>query len=175
MTTMITKPFAEYFGRQPDVIVAYLFGSVARDQAMPLSDVDIAVLLDPTAEPEAVLARQIALLTDLTQLAEPEVQLTLLNDAPPLLAYEVIREGVLLPQRSEAERVTFQVKTMKEYFDVQPMLAFFNDVLRQRIRKDGLGRKQAGSLRTLEAAERAWRGLNKELTTDFTDHADKHG
>lgn len=130
MVTMTIQPFAEYFGRQPDVVVAYLFGSVARGQATPLSDVDIAVLLDPTAEPEAVLDRQITLLTELTQLAELEVQLTLLNDVPPLLAYEVIREGILLHQRSGAERVAFQVKAMKEYFDVQPMLAFYNDVLR---------------------------------------------
>ena len=130
MVTMTIQPFAEYFGRQPDVVVAYLFGSVARGQATPLSDVDIAVLLDPTAKPEAVLDRQITLLTELTQLAELEVQLTLLNDVPPLLAYEVIREGILLHQRSGAERVAFQVKAMKEYFDVQPMLAFYNDVLR---------------------------------------------
>lgn len=80
------------------VVVAYLFGSVARGQATPLSDVDIAVSLDPTAEPEAVLDRQITLLTELTQLAELEVQLTLLNDVPPLLAYEVIREAILLPR-----------------------------------------------------------------------------
>jgi uncharacterized protein len=138
MATMTIQPFAEYFGRQPDVVVAYLFGSVARGQATPLSDVDIAVLLDPTEEAEAVLDRQVTLLTELTQLAEPEVQLTLLNDVPPLLAYEVIREGILLHQRSGAERVAFQVKAMKEYFDVQPMLAFYNDVLRQRIREDGL-------------------------------------
>jgi hypothetical protein len=55
-------------------------------------------------------------------MAKLEVQLTLLNHAPPLLAYQVIREGVLLHQ--------FQVKAMKEYFDVQPMLAFHNDALR---------------------------------------------
>ena len=159
MLNITTQPFSEYFSRQPDVIVAYLFGSVARGQDTPLSDVDIAVLLDVPAEPEAVLDRQIKLLTDLTQLAEPEVQLTLLNDAPPLLAYEVIREGVLLHQRSEAERVAFQVKAMKEYFDVQPMLAFYNNALRQRIREVGLGREKADSLRTLEAAERIYRRL----------------
>jgi uncharacterized protein len=159
MLNITTQSFSEYFSRQPDVIVAYLFGSVARGQETRLSDVDIAVLLDPTAETEADLDRQITLLTDLTQLAELEVQLTLLNDVPPLLAYEVIREGILLHQRSGAERVAFQVKAMKEYFDIQPMLAFYNDVLRQRIREDGLGRKKADSLRTLEAAERIHRRL----------------
>jgi uncharacterized protein len=175
MLNITTQPFSEYFSRQPDVIVAYLFGSVARGQETRLSDVDIAVLLDPMTEPEAVLDRQITRLTDLEQMARLEVQLTLLNHAPPLLAYQVIREGVLLHQRSEAERVAFQVKAMKEYFDVQPMLAFHNDALRQRIREDGLGRRRTGSLRTLEAAERIWRGLDKNLTTDCTDQTDNHG
>jgi uncharacterized protein len=165
MTTMITKPFAEYLSRQTDVIVAYLFGSVARGQTTPMSDVDIAVLLDVSADPEALLERQITLLTDLEQLARLEVQLTLLNHAPPLLAYQVIREGVLLHQRSEAERVAFQVKAMKEYFDVQPMLAFHNDALRQRIQEDGLGRRRTGSLRTLEAAERIHRRLTGTTTS----------
>ena len=34
-----------YFAGQPEVVVAYLFGSVARGRANHLSDVDIAVLL----------------------------------------------------------------------------------------------------------------------------------
>ena len=36
----------DFFAVEPHVSVAYLFGSYARDQAGPLSDVDIAVPLD---------------------------------------------------------------------------------------------------------------------------------
>ena len=41
-----TQAVGAYFARQPGVVVAYLFGSVAHGQADRLSDVDIAVLLD---------------------------------------------------------------------------------------------------------------------------------
>lgn len=164
MTTIDKQSFQEYFRQQNDVIVAYLFGSVARGQTTPMSDLDIAVLLDTSADPQAMLTRQITLLTELAQLAELEVQLTLLNDAPPLLAYQVIREGILLHERSQTERVVFQVKTMKGYFDVQPMLAFHNDALRRRIREVGLGRTQTTGLRTLEAAERIHQRLTRTTT-----------
>lgn len=38
----------EYCASVPDVILAYLFGSHARGQAGPLSDIDVAVLVDTT-------------------------------------------------------------------------------------------------------------------------------
>ncbi len=44
-----------YLARQPDVDAAYLYGSVARGQANVLSDVDIAVLLQPGGHPELKL------------------------------------------------------------------------------------------------------------------------
>lgn len=139
MNMLDIHPFAEYLRRQSDVIVAYLFGSVARDQAGPLSDIDIAVLLAPNQERERLIERQLTLLTALDELAEQTVQVTLLNDAPPLLVYEVVREGILLHQRSQAERVAFQVRGMKEYFDVQPMLARQNEALRRRIQEGRFG------------------------------------
>ena len=41
------KPALEaYFAALDDVVLAYLFGSYARGQAGPLSDVDVAVLLN---------------------------------------------------------------------------------------------------------------------------------
>ena len=39
-----------YLAAQPDVLAAYLFGSYARGDARPDSDVDLAVLLSTTDE-----------------------------------------------------------------------------------------------------------------------------
>jgi uncharacterized protein len=158
------QPFQNYFRRQADVIVAYLFGSVARGQSTSMSDVDIAILLDHAANPELLLERQIALLTDLDPLVDLEVQLTLLNDAPPLLAYQVIRDGLLLHQRSPSERVAFQVTAMKQYFDIQPMLTFHNNALRRQLQEAGFGRRKPGGLRTLETAERIHQRLKGTST-----------
>ena len=44
-TQMMQKTIADYFKTQP-VLKAWLFGSFARGEETPLSDVDIIVLLD---------------------------------------------------------------------------------------------------------------------------------
>jgi len=45
----------EYLASQPDVVAAYVFGSVAQGRARPQSDVDIAVLLTADLDEEAAL------------------------------------------------------------------------------------------------------------------------
>ena len=143
-----------YFARQSDVVVAYLFGSVAREQASHLSDVDIAVLLDSELAIEASLERQIQLMVDLDQFADREVQVVVLNRATPFLAYQVLREGRLLYEQSPLERIAFEVRTMKVYFDVQPMLEFHSQALFERIREVGLHGRPKRDSRALEAAQR---------------------
>ena len=145
---------AAYLAEQTDVVVGYLFGSVARGQVTPRSDVDIAVLLDLGLDAQAIVERQLALMGALEMFTDRKVQVTLLNRATPLLAYQVIREGVCLSERSKPEQVAFEVATMKRYFDLQPMLAFQQQALFQRIREVGLGKRARHDRSTLEAAER---------------------
>ena len=77
---------AAYLAEQTDVVVDYLFGSVARGQATPRSDVDIAVLLDLELDAQAIVERQLALMGTLGMFTDREVQVTILNRATPLLA-----------------------------------------------------------------------------------------
>jgi uncharacterized protein len=77
---------AELFERQPDVVAAYLFGSQARGDAGPLSDVDLAVWLGDDPDPGRRLSLQLALSAQAASLLETdEVELVVLNGAPPLL------------------------------------------------------------------------------------------
>jgi uncharacterized protein len=159
----ITFDLAEvsaYLSEQPDVAVAYLFGSVARAQATPLSDIDVAILLPPELTGEALLERQLELAEELAALAGVDVQVTILNRAPPLLAYQVIHDGILLHQQDVAVRIEFEVRTLKLYFDVKPMLEFHTQVLFRRIQEEGLGRKRRDS-GALAAAERVHQRLTQ--------------
>ncbi len=144
------KAVSAYLSQQPDVVVAYLFGSEARDQANRLSDVDIAVLLDPGLTLEESVERQLQMLIDLGELA----QITILNRASPVLAFQAIKDGILLHARDRVERVAFEVHTMKTYFDARSMLEFHSEVLMKRIQEVGLGRRTGRPARTLEAAQR---------------------
>lgn len=166
-TTAAARPhvdmpaMADYFACQPDVVVAYLFGSVARSRADHLSDVDIAVLLDENVGSEEKVERQLNFMVDLDEYANREVQVVLLNLAPPLLTYRVVQDGVLLYERNRAERLAFVVQARKVYFDLKPWLDFHTQALFDDIREVGLSerRKRRGS--TLKAARRVHRRLER--------------
>ncbi|MGQ9583942.1 MAG: type VII toxin-antitoxin system MntA family adenylyltransferase antitoxin [Anaerolineae bacterium] len=145
-----------YFATQSDVVVAYLFGSVAQGRANAQSDVDVAVLLEGDLSEHAFVERQLDLMLALDNYADREVQVTLLNRASPLLAYQVTRYGVLLYERDRLERLAFEVRAMKVYFDVKPMLDFFTRVAIERIKERGHEptARTKRARRTLAAVER---------------------
>jgi len=88
---------ATYLSEQTDVVVAYLFGSVARGPATARSDIDLALLLDP----EVLVERQLALMVALDTYVDRDLQVTLLNSAPPMLDFYRQR---LLRQLQKGER-----------------------------------------------------------------------
>jgi predicted nucleotidyltransferase len=139
---------------QSGVLAAYLFGSVARGQANTLSDVDIAALLTPGLCAEAILEKQLDLVGILEGIIGRETQVVILNNAPVLLAYQVIREGMILCEQNRQARIAFVVHTMKLYFDIQPMLEFHHQKITRHIREAGLGQRKRSFTRTLESAER---------------------
>jgi len=53
-----------FLATQPDVVAAYLFGSLAEERATPHSDVDIAILLADGSDPMVVGDRQLQLADD---------------------------------------------------------------------------------------------------------------
>jgi predicted nucleotidyltransferase len=116
-----------------EVRLAYLFGSRARGVARAESDFDIAVLLTPdaaAAERGGTIRRLAAMLG--REVSAAYVDLVVLNDAPALLRQRVLRDGVLLVQRSPEDRVRFAVRTIRDYQDGQVRRDWFT---RQRIRR----------------------------------------
>ena len=63
------------------------------------------------------------------------VDLVLLDHAPPLLRHRVIRDGVLLYARSDAERARFVRRRLREYLDLEPRLREQNRLRLRRLRE----------------------------------------
>ena len=144
-----------FLGTQPDVIAAYLFGSLAQGRATLGSDVDIAVLLSP-ADPESVWERQLQLIGEIERFADGQVEVAILNAAPPILQNQVLRYGRLLYERDRRARVEFEVRAGQVYADLKPMNNFFAQALLKEIKEVGLGgrrRRRAGATRV--SAERS--------------------
>jgi predicted nucleotidyltransferase len=136
------QPLVGYLATQPDVLAAYLFGSYATRKAHPGSDVDLAVLL---SQPDAAqrFERRLRLMGEVEDvLARRPADVVVLNDAPPLLAYQVLREGRLVFERDRAARVEFEVRAGQIYADLIPMRHFFQDALFHEIKENGLGGRQ---------------------------------
>jgi hypothetical protein len=125
--------------RRDALVCAYLFGSVARGDAGPLSDVDLALLFESGVDSDRRINLAAALASSVQELAGPGVDITILNDAPPALAHRVLREGRLLLTRDERGRVAFETKVIREYLDFQPVLASYDRELLKRAREGRLG------------------------------------
>ena len=139
------------------VRLAWLHGSRARGTARRESDIDVAVLLDddqaanPTAIKDSiwrlagVLGREVP---------SDRLDLVFLNDAPALLRHRVVRDGVLLFARSEAERVRFVLQTIREYQDIEPRLREHTRRRVERLRERGANGRFGDILETARRAGR---------------------
>ena len=118
--------------RQQGVAVAYLFGSVARGDAGPLSDVDVAVLFGrelSRAEPWDAMLR---LDPYVSGALRQEADLVVLEIAPPALRFAVIDEGLLILNDDDDRRVEFEARTISEYLDTEHLRAVQRHYLYER-------------------------------------------
>ncbi|MGI8845354.1 MAG: type VII toxin-antitoxin system MntA family adenylyltransferase antitoxin [Thermoleophilaceae bacterium] len=136
---------ADALDRAP-VVAAYLFGSQASGAAGPLSDVDVAVVTaspapaSPGVAPRGELRAQLRA-TAAGALGTEEVDLVLLDGAPPLLCHRVLRGGVLLLDRNPRERVRFETRALLDYLDTAPLRETLAAGRRERLVEGRFGRR----------------------------------
>ncbi|MEJ5199650.1 MAG: nucleotidyltransferase domain-containing protein [Anaerolineae bacterium] len=132
-----------FLATQEDIVAAYLFGSLAEGRATPRSDIDIAVLLNRIPDDElGDLGRRLRLMEEFRRFADREVDVVILNTAPPLLRYQVLRHGRRLFERDRRARVEFEVRTGQEYEDLKPIRDFFTRALMTELSERGLGERR---------------------------------
>jgi len=107
-----------------EVLEAYLFGSHAAGKAQPHSDIDIAVHVD---EPRAVrpgygYAAELAAHL-MAALGTNEIDVLVLNRAPPVLYHRVLRDGRRIMTRNLRATTTREGYALSRYCDFLPQLA----------------------------------------------------
>jgi predicted nucleotidyltransferase len=142
VTEEAMRQAVEAFARRPEVMAAYLFGSYATGRVTPMSDIDFAVLVSNAFSRERYLDYQLALLGDLCGVfRSDEVQVVMLNEAPPLLAYKVMVEGRPLFCRDEVARLRFRVHATRRYLDTKPLRQVQAEATARRIREGRFGHR----------------------------------
>ena len=119
-----------------DVLAAYIFGSVATGRRRQNSDVDVAVLLTERLGRKRLFNYRLQLMSDLgASLRRSDVEVVILNQAPPLLAHRVLSKGELVFERSASARIRFQVMTANRYADLVPAYETYIRYLKQSVRE----------------------------------------
>ena len=130
------KKLEKFFSRKREIKFAYLFGSLAKRKNSKLSDIDIAVSVDKKLidEKKHPYGYKTSLITDLmSELHTDKIDLVVLNEATPLLAHRVIRDGILVDCKDESARINFQVQTIHQYIDTEKIRRIQEKYLKERI------------------------------------------
>ena len=105
----------EYLEFHPKVLFSYLFGSLAKGNPLPLSDVDIAVYLADTLygtnDKLDILGKLMGILqTD-------EIDLVVLNTAGLPLVMNILKSKKIIVDKDPFTRHIFESLSMRKYFD----------------------------------------------------------
>jgi len=118
---IVDKLRAFFAERARAVVCAYLYGSAARGEARPDSDIDVAVLLQD-ARSGTLEGLGLDIAGEIERRVGRPVDIVALNNAPPDLVHRVLRDGVLVHESDARARVAFETRKRAEYYDILPYL-----------------------------------------------------
>jgi len=96
------------------VIAIILFGSVARGEARPISDIDLCIVTGRNIpEPEQI---------DLISYGSEKIDVSLFWDLPLTIRFRVVKEGVTLFCRDPLALHRIRAATVREYLDTAPLI-----------------------------------------------------
>ncbi len=114
----------------PTVRLAVTFGSTARGEAHPRSDLDLGLLLTPNT-----LAARQEVEVAAGRAARCRVDIIYLDEAPPLLRFEIARDGDVLVEKQPRLWTDFKSKAMIDWWDWGPTARKMHAVYIQRLRE----------------------------------------
>jgi len=109
----ILESITEELSKHKKVIAIYLFGSMAKGNTTPLSDIDICVI-----------AKNVNYLEegDIRSFASRKVDVSLFDDLPFALQWRILDEGKLLYVKDKNFIKELRSRTFKNYMDFKPII-----------------------------------------------------
>jgi hypothetical protein len=129
----LSRRIAAILAKRDEVLEAYLFGSHATGLAQPHSDIDVAVYVDERRAAHGGYGYAAELATALIAgLGTNEVDVVVLNQAPPVLYHRVLRDGRRILARDLRATTTREGYALSRYCDYLPQLAKIESARRAR-------------------------------------------
>lgn len=132
---LLIKNLKNYFGKKENILLAFLFGSHSKNRITQKSDVDIAIWLKNKHSFSYVNK----IWNEIEYLIKAEIDLIVLNDAPPTLSWSALR-GIPIVIRDYAFYLEYMLQISREAEDFQE---FILDLWkwREKIKKSNRARK----------------------------------
>jgi len=135
--TLISR-LAEFFNTRECVELAYLFGSTAEGNTGPLSDIDIGVYLSNRLTKSERIEKRLELTAELASfLKTSSIDLVVMNDASPVINFEIIKPNSPLFIRDEDLKLEVEQKVMSRYLDRKYHEDLLNRAFLERIKEKG--------------------------------------
>lgn len=128
----IAKKCRDTLMKYETIIFAYIFGSFVQNKLKAGSDIDIAIYLEEDLGADIYLEIKMAL----SDMLKREVDLVILNEAPPLLKYQIYKKNILLFTRDKTMESNHKVKTLFEYNDMKRYLDLSYNKTIERLKKE---------------------------------------
>ena len=109
------RSLRKFFNENPEIILAFVYGSYASKRMSPSSDVDIGILFKTVPPMDAINDITETLSSILTR----EVDLVILNQASPILKMQILRNGILLYTSKRKYFHQFYTDTVNQYDDLK--------------------------------------------------------
>jgi len=128
------------YAAEKGVLALYLFGSTVHGRGTTLSDIDIAILLPESVPEREYFDQRLEMTVELMELLhEDNIDLVILNEAPPLLKHRVITRGKVIFCRDEQTKTGFEARAILEYLDFKPVLDLQYRYLKRRLEEGKFG------------------------------------
>jgi predicted nucleotidyltransferase len=125
---------SEKLREEKNLVALYLFGSAIKGYTDPLSDLDLAVLLDNNVPREEFLneyLRVYGIIVDILKV--DEVDLTILNEAPLRIAHNVLYKSKLLFCNNNRQLAEFIENNYKRYPDFMHFKREYNILFQKKL------------------------------------------
>lgn len=123
------KLLKHVFSKFKDIKATYLFGSHAEDRENKYSDLDIGLVLNDGYNP----VLKLDILTKLTENNFENIDIVILNQANPLIKYEVIKNNKLIYKQDSFDASSYYSLVVRTFLDFRSYLDVQRHYLKERI------------------------------------------